>query len=324
MSSPSGRVVSAAGASGHPSRNLGARPRVLVIYKKSAYQIYVRERRHARVRTLLRAKDPAVARMLEADREHRDTLLAVRKALRKLGADAAFRYRSEASVEGGIDLVVTVGGDGTLLWASHRIGGSCPVLAINSAPLDSVGYFCAADRKSLGDVLAGALAGKVRETALCRMSVRLDGERLGPPVLNDVLFSHASPAATTRYALSVRGKRELQKSSGVWVATAAGSTAAVRSAGGSVQPIGAERLQFVVREPYMTVGPRPSLLKGFVDAHEKLVIESHIRMGRLFIDGPRIVHPIPIGARIELRRSSEPLLLLGDFGRSRASRRQRS
>jgi len=296
----------------------------LVIYKKSAYQIYVRERRHARVRTLLRARDPAVARMLEADREHRDTLAAVRKVLRKLGADATFRYRSEASVEGGIDLIVTVGGDGTLLWASHRIGAGCPVLAVNSAPLDSVGYFCATDRGSLDQTLADALAGKLRETSLCRMSVRLDGERLGPPVLNDVLFSHASPAATTRYALSLRGRSEVQKSSGVWVATSAGSTAAIRSAGGRPQPLSSKRLQFVVREPYTTAGPKPALLRGFVDPSEKLVIESHIRMGRLFMDGPRIVHPVPIGARIELRRSNEPLLLLGDFGRMRPSRGGRS
>jgi NAD+ kinase len=187
-----------------------------------------------------------------------------------------------------------------------------------------VGYFCAADRKSLADALAGALVGKLRETELSRMSVRMDGERLGPPVLNDVLFSHASPAATSRYALGLRGRREQHKSSGVWVATAAGSTAAVRSAGGRAQPIGSKRLQLVVREPYSTVGPRPTLLKAFVEPNEKLVIESHMRMGRLFIDGPRIVHPVPIGARIELRRSSESLLLLGDFGRSRAAARQSS
>ena len=39
------------------------------------------------------------------------------------------------------DLVVTIGGDGTLLAASHAIGDT-PILGINSAPDFSVGFFC--------------------------------------------------------------------------------------------------------------------------------------------------------------------------------------
>jgi NAD+ kinase len=33
-----------------------------------------------------------------------------------------------------VDLVITVGGDGTLLQASHYLDSSCPVLGVNSDP----------------------------------------------------------------------------------------------------------------------------------------------------------------------------------------------
>jgi NAD+ kinase len=290
------------------------RPRVLVIYKKSAYQIYVRERRHAQMRSLLRRREPVVARMLEADREHQETVAQTRNCLKALGAEAMFRYRADAAVERGVDLIVTVGGDGTLLWAAHRVGASCPVLAVNSAPGDSVGFFCSANRESLEDALADALHGKSRATELTRMSVSVDGELVGPRVLNDVLFTHVVPAATTRYTLTHKGARATHKSSGLWVSTAAGSTAAIYSAGGKPQPISSERLQFRVREPYV-FDRKVKLTSGFIGPREVLNVESHIRVGRLYFDGPRRVHPVTIGAQIEIARSPEPLTLLGKFRR---------
>src|ERR1019366_7356859 len=41
----------------------------------------------------------------------------------------------------GHDLVVTVGGDGTLLAASHGIGPGIGLLGVNSAPSHSLGFF---------------------------------------------------------------------------------------------------------------------------------------------------------------------------------------
>jgi NAD+ kinase len=130
-------------------------------------------------------------------------------------------------------------------------------------------------------------------------------------VLNDVLFTHYCPAATTRYRLRVRRRAEVQRSSGVWVATAAGSTAAIRSAGGRVDPIATRRLQLVVREPYIARGPGYRILKGFIGEAEQLEIQSFMRAGRLYIDGPHIWRAVEIGSVLRIRRSDEPLRLLG-------------
>jgi NAD+ kinase len=294
-----------------------ARPRVLVVYKKSAYQIYVRERRHARVAKLVRARDRSVAGLMRAHRDHQQTVEEVRRVLDRLGVRAAFRYRSDRRGIADFDLVVTIGGDGTLLWASQLVGADCPVLALNSAPRDSIGYFTAGARAAAGQLLRDALGGRLKETRLCRMRVEIDGVLACNRVLNDVLFSHHCPAATTRYAIRLQGAEETQRSSGVWVATAAGSTAAIHSAGARVQPIESQRLQFVVREPYASEERRYHILKGSIAPGEHLEIQSHMRAARLYIDGPHMFRAIEIGAVVRMQRSDEPLSLLGFRPRGR-------
>ncbi len=290
---------------------LGAeRPRVLVIYKKSAYQIYVRERKNERIKELVEREHHTVASILRADRDHVETLEETREALRELGVKGVFRYRSDEGLVEDFDLIVTVGGDGTLLWASHRVPPNIPVLAINSAPEHSVGHFCGGRKGKVRECLAAALAGELRATVLTRMRVARDGEVLHRRVLNDALFCHRSPAATTRYILRHHGVEEHHKSSGVWIGPAAGSTAAQRSAGGRVLPPTSRRLQFVVREPYVPPEGRYSLLRGLVGPHEELRIASQIREGMVFLDGPHVAHEVPIGAELVLSRSEEPLTLL--------------
>lgn len=289
----------------------GRRPGgILFIYKKSAYQIYVRERKSQRFSELLERGDASVDGLVEADRAHRTTIEEAQAACRELGVKGVFRYRSDDGLVEGFDLVVTLGGDGTLLWASHRIPPSVPVLAINSAPMHSVGHFCGGKKGEVVDNLADALAGRLSETRLTRMLVALDGDVLHRRVLNDALFCHRSPAATTRYTIEVDQRKERQKSSGVWVGPAAGSTAAQRSAGGRVLPPASRRLQYLVREPYQPKGSSYHIRRGLIGADENVVIRSEIREGRVYLDGPHVIYEAGIGSQLLFRRSPEFLSLL--------------
>jgi NAD+ kinase len=228
-----------------------------------------------------------------------------------LGIEAKFRHRSDDTHARSVDLVVTLGGDGTLLWASRLVSANTPIVAINTAPKDSVGYFCAGTKHELEDVLVAALDGKLRATELTRMQVELDGNVLSKRVLNDALYCHESPAATSRYHLRFSRSGEDHKSSGVWVGPAAGSSAAQRSAGGVLLPVDARELQFVVREPYEANGVKYRLKRGLVSPGQTLRLESRMRAGRLFLDGPHTVHVVEMAAKLAFRRSSEPLTLLG-------------
>jgi NAD+ kinase len=284
---------------------------VLVIYKKSAYQIYVRERRHGLIERLIAKRDPTVTPLLRAHEDHMRALEQARVALAELGARASFRHRSKPGHAQAFDLVVTLGGDGTLLWASHHVGATVPVVAINTAPKDSVGYFCAGTKPELHDVLADALAGKLPALSLSRMRVDVDGKLVTKRVLNDVLFCHNSPASTSRYSIRLGRREEEQKSSGVWVGPAAGSTAGQHSAGGKILPLRSKLLQFVAREPYVMRRAAYQLTRGLVRPGQSLILQSHMRAGRLYVDGPHAAHVIHMASKIELQLSDEPLTLLG-------------
>jgi NAD+ kinase len=286
-------------------------PRVLAIYKKSTWEVYRRGGRRAHIERLAEEGDPDMVRVLEAHRDHKATLEEARDALQRLGAKATFRHRwSDGDVKG-YDLVVTLGGDGTLLWASHVVGSEIPLVAINSAPATSVGYFCAGTKGHLEPILEAALAGQLEATRLTRMQVDMDGDTVSTRVLNDILFSHVCPAVASRYVIGHRDLQEEQRSSGIWVGPAAGSTAAQRSAGGVVLPLASNQLQFVVREPYYGRGEPYRLEKGIVEPGESLLIRSHMRDARMYIDGAHRTCDVDFGAEVRLTRSSEPLTLLG-------------
>ena len=283
--------------------------RVLVVYKRTTLQRF-EARGDDRIKTLLAMGDRSVERLEAAHASHLETLERAKRFLEDQGVYATFAHEVKG-LEARWDLVVALGGDGTLLWSSHLVDGETPMLAINSAPMASVGYFAGASRDDVEEGLEAALAGRLRATRLTRMEVRVDGVVRHRRVLNDVLWCHASPAATTRYLIRHGDLEEEHRSSGAWVGPAAGSTAAQRSAGGKVLPLRSKKLQYVIREPYQPGETRYRLAKGLVGPEDALTIKSKIRDGRLFFDGAQKVLEIDVGAEIVMRRSPEPLQLLG-------------
>ena len=306
-----------------------SRPHVLVLSKRTSYRTLVLDEADTHVKGLLARGDPTVSRLRRSHEDHEATCAEVEKALAELGADAQFVEGARSRVEGTFDLVVTIGGDGTLLAASHRIGPDVPILGVNSAPEHSVGFFCAARKGSVKKALTLALNGSTKGTVLTRMRVDLNERCLHKRVLNDALFSHEIPAATSRYILRVTQgdghvEEEEQRSSGIWVGPAAGSTAAQRSAGGRVLPLASHKIQYVVREPYTPLGERLALSRGTLDEGGSLMVKNKMREAKLFLDGHHIVHAATMGDVITMRRSEESLTVLGlsrDAGRDRATSR---
>lgn len=286
------------------------RPRVLVVLKKSAYQIYVRERGEAHIGRLVREKHPSVIHLAAGDRDHARCTRVVTRALRRLEVDFELHYRAERFRTSGLDLVVAVGGDGTLLEASHHVT-DVPVLSVNSSPKTSVGYFAGATSDDVEERLRDILSGRADPVPLARMRVLRNGSPIVPLVTNDVLFCNDNPAATSRYILEVGPRSEHQKSSGIWVSTAAGSTAALRSAGGTVLAPRSRRIAYVVREPYADPGSRVELRRGSVAAGERLAITTKMRRSELYVDGSHLRHTLVIGETVTFEDSGTPLRLYG-------------
>jgi NAD+ kinase len=206
------------------------------------------------------------------------------------------------------DLVITIGGDGTALGASHYITAGM-MLGVNSAPGDSVGHFCHTHRGNFAARFADILAARWKPTALARLAVALDDKPLPELALNDVLIAHDCPAATTRYIIAKGDVSEEQRSSGIWIATATGSTAGIKSAGGDVMPRGSQRLQFLVRELYREPQRIYTLTRGFLRPGEELIVASKMQTAHVYIDGARTAYAFPFGTRAKLKLAALKLKL---------------
>ena len=235
---------------------------------------------------------PAHLERLRLDSDaHQQTLDLLRQELSQRGVSFVEIERGqpwpqfEAS-----DLVMTVGGDGTVLEASHHIGAQAPpIIGIRSSPL-SVGFLCAGSKSEIPAILDSIIKGSLTYLNVARMQLEVkhsDGMvSKSIPILNDVLYAHSNPAATSRYQITLGDRCEVQKSSGVWLATPAGSTAAIYAAGGIVQDLQQTKFQYKVREPFYPPGTQPgNLLGGVLATDASLEIENRTQEAMLGLDG---------------------------------------
>jgi len=282
-----------------------------VVSKRTSYQRFIEEEGDPRARALIKNNDPAVRSWRDAHHEHLRTLEVVMKELERAGAQALLLHRAHAAFDtSDAELVIAVGGDGTLLAASHNVDGT-PILGVNSAPKHSVGFFCGTNRKDFRRHLAEALSGKLKKLSLARMCVSVNGRMRSKRVLNDTLFCHNSPAGTSRYILHIGKVTETQRSSGIWIGPPAGSTAAQRSAGGRILPITSRQLQLVVREPYTPRGFKNALARAIIKPNQRVRVTSKMDDSSLFVDGPQRTIPVRLGDEIEFSLSDAPLQVLG-------------
>lgn len=296
---------------------------VLVVYKKSSYQIYIQEHGDSHIQGLIEQEDPNIAEMMIEHQENQQAIQEVRAHLKARKIRSRWIYRAKLEALDGFDLVLSIGGDGTLLEAARKISDDTPLLGLNSSPSSSVGYLCACDSTDFEETLEGHIHGDLPTYRLSRIACKRNDEPLYPYALNDVLYTHDVPAGTARYQISLHDQEqgEEHRSSGVWISTAAGSTAAIHSAGGKIMPLQSRRLQYRVRELYCPPGHTPFQIEhGFLRSDEPLTIISQMRKSMLFIDGPWVKHRFKYNDRLTIERAKQPLVLLGDIERTRQQR----
>ena len=81
------------------------------------------------------------------------------------------------------DLLITVGGDGTVLTSSHY-AGDIPILGVNSSPKTSTGFFCLAFPKTFGKILDAILAKHLEPKKIPRLKIRVGRKEVPFFVLN--------------------------------------------------------------------------------------------------------------------------------------------
>lgn len=208
-------------------------------------------------------------------------------------------------VFGDTDIVVAIGIDGLVANIAKYLDGQ-PLIAANPDPahIDGVllpftaGGAVAAARR----VLEGASKARLISMAEAQLN---DGQTL--LAFND-FFIGARSHISARYVISAQGREEHHSSSGVIVSTGVGSTGwlsslfnmangmlagfapAGRHKAQTLPPIRldweADRLVFVVREPFLSKTSRAEIVCGLIAPGEPLVLQSEMPEGGvIFSDG---------------------------------------
>jgi NAD+ kinase len=245
-------------------------------------------------------------RLHDAANCHDQALAVVRSALSR----EVVRERTVESVTVqdtlDIDVLVSVGGDGTVFTA-HALGCEVPYLTVNSDPEHSIGHFTRATADTFASIYAAYRSGDHQLELVPRLQVTV-AERSWR-ILNDCLFSSRNPAAMSKYLLEVDGAAEPQRSSGVWIATASGSTAAIHSAGATPVASHLEALLFRVREPFQGRS-RSSILEGTQLPPRGLRLTPATPGLSLYIDGPNISCELAAGECVRFTKAATPLRLV--------------
>jgi NAD+ kinase len=141
---------------------------------------------------------------------------------------------SEEGFTKGLDLAVSLGGDGTMLRTVDLVSDEgVPVLGVN---LGHLGYLTEVEPSHLETALTRFFAGEHRIETRMRMAVEVTSSSVAPgvrPALNEAVLSKTPTGQMARVLVTVDGEPfTTYAADGVIVATPTGSTAYAWSAGG--------------------------------------------------------------------------------------------
>jgi NAD+ kinase len=212
-----------------------------------------------------------------------------------------------------VDLVVVLGGDGTLLSVARGELGGTPILGIN---MGTLGFLTEHPAESLFPMLHRALDGRAEMERRERLEVTVLAPGREPVtrwVLNDAVVNKSALARMV--VLSVHVNEEFVsrfRADGLIVATPTGSTAYNLSAGG---PILYPTLDVVLVTPICphTLTNRPIALS--LDSVIEVRLEGKAEEVFLTLDGQE-GFPLTDRDLVRIRRCQEPLHLITDRSRS--------
>jgi len=206
------------------------------------------------------------------------------------------------------DLVIALGGDGTILKAARQASGlNLSVLGVN---LGGLGFLAGLSLSDLYPILNLILENKfaIAERMLLRSEVLRKGKSIGKFLaLNDVVVKNGVAARVIRLRLEVNNEYvATYVADGLIVSTPTGSTAYSLAASG---PIVHPDLSLIILSPICphTLALRPLIISP--DDRVKIWVESDHEEVILTMDGQEKI-PLELGDLVQVRKAKERLKLI--------------
>ncbi len=225
------------------------------------------------------------------------------------GIDSRDRLRRQ--IEQPIDLVVVLGGDGTIIrTASLTHGMSAPILGINFGHL---GFLANASEEGVIDLVTRALAGELHLSRRSCLDViaTFEGseEELSLFAVNEASITRGASGSILEYGFSISDVPMADlNGDGLIVATATGSTAYSLAAGG---PLVTPEFSGMVVQP---LAPHSLVSRAILaDANDVVEITFKAPEDRsaatLFVDGDAAPSGAPLSS-VRIQRSMDDITLL--------------
>ena len=223
------------------------------------------------------------------------------------------RLVSKNELSSAVDIVVSMGGDGTLLAAARRAGpAGIPLLGIN---LGSLGFLTQLSPKQLIPSLDAIVLGNYQTEN--RMLLKVDianGEEIESPyALNDVVIDNGPVSRLIDINMQVNGEEVVSyRADGLIFATPTGSTAYSLAVGG---PILHPTMEAIIVSPIssFSLSTRPMVISGR-DTIEISIHSDHDVAG-LTLDGQVMVN-LKNGDKVRIRRAGFDIKLIAFPDRS--------
>ncbi|MDF1544253.1 MAG: NAD(+)/NADH kinase [bacterium] len=226
---------------------------------------------------------------------------------RPLGVETDLEMVGPDLLSNKIDIVVSMGGDGTLLSAARKVGSAgIPVLGIN---LGSLGFLTQLTPKQLIHSLNAIVARKYQTEYRMLLKAELaNGTTLESPyALNDIVIDNGPVSRLIDINLSVNGEEVISyRADGLIIATPTGSTAYSLAVGGPILHPGMEA---VVASPIssFSLSTRPMVFSSR-ETFEISIHSDHDQSG-LTLDG-QVMVGLTNNDRVKIRRAGFDVKLI--------------
>jgi len=280
--------------------------RVLVLYKESNYKLrlYDTSKQYSQNDQSILSREKKRLKM-EHDQHYR-SLEVVKGVLELFKVKYKLHSRANKINYNLYDCVITIGGDGTFLEAARHVKEQ-PIMGVNSAPDFSVGKFCLTTALDFQKNLKKILSNSIKPFGLHQISGMLISSKKSINAINDFLICHQNPAALCRYIIEIGKYGEVHRSSGLWIATSAGSSGAIKSAGGRNVPIKEQAIQYKPRELYVYKAVKYKLKGAVLSGKQHIKIISLMKDAQIYVDGAHKKVSFPYGETFVVEHSKKKI-----------------